>query len=143
MMSTKCLIEKGRWMLPQQCVIGKVNYKFAVIGYSYDPSDRPMGDNAIGRLSFEMKQSNDDAQMMFGNRDGTRTSTALSLSKCVKKLFDEPNAQQIQGTWPSQRCSDSDQMASYGVISAQRSLSEGQLNGNISYSYRTHYYLNR
>lgn len=165
MMSSKCLIEKGRWMLPQECMIGKVNYKFAVIGYSYDPSDgRHIGcsasdrsmygstiANEIGRQSIEvdksdtieMKQSN-DAQMMFGmGGDDTRKCAALNLSKCVKKLFDEPNAQHSQGTWPSQRCSELNRMDGYDVSSSQRSQLKGELNGNVSYSYRTHYFLNR
>lgn len=146
MMSSKCLIEKGRWMLPQQCMIGKNNYKFAVIGYSYDPSDgcssgrsasdQPMRGNEFGRQpievdksdAIEMKQRN-DVQMMFAKED--------EILRCVEKLFDEPNAQR----WPSQRCLASNQMESYGVNPSRAHL-KSELNGNVSYSYRTHYFLN-
>lgn len=142
MMSSKCMIAKGCWMLPQQCMIGTVNYKFAVIGNSYDLSDGYCDGSADQPFEMDengtirMKQSNDTA-MMFGNNNTTpRKFPALSTWKCVKKLFDEPNAQYDQGTWPGQRCSNGD-----GVNSSKRSDSTGHLNdSNVSYSYRTHFF---
>lgn len=155
MMSSKCLIGKGRWMLPQQCMFGKVTYKFAVIGYSHDPSegcstgssasDQSMRHNATAngfdrqsiqvdkRDTIKMERSN-GAQMTIGKED--------EILRCVKKLFNEPNAQRIQA-WPSQQCLQSNHMEGYGVDSLQRSQLKAELNGNVSYSYRTHCYLNR
>lgn len=180
MLTSKCMIEKGRWMIPQQCMIGKANYKFAVIGYSYDLSDggcientrsdqsmcyNPIA-NGIDRHSIEviktdtieMNQSN-DTQMVLENNHKQQCS-ARNLSKCVKKLFGEPNAQHdIRDNCPNQRYSESNQMENWfnefwsddskftspenvGMIATQRSLSMDHLNGNVSYSYRTHFFLN-
>lgn len=134
MMSSKCLIEKGG----NRLMLGKVNYKFAVVGYSCNRSDgriesvefhqrmcgNPNGHGIDRRQLIEMEKSDtiemieisDDAEMV--QRNDTQKCVALNSSTCVKTLFDEPNAK-------------------------SRSYLNDHLNGNISYSYRTHFYLNR
>lgn len=143
-------------MGPQKCLFEKVNYKFAVVGYSCDRSNatsvefyqRMCDKHEIDRQWIDVDKTDtiemipiNDAEM-DENYD-TQKCSALNSSKCVEKLFDEPNAQHTQGTHSNQCCFEFDQANDDGLIASPRSYLKDHLNGNISYSYRTHYYLNR
>lgn len=136
-------------MLPQQCMIGKANYQFAVIGYTYDLSDggcvgRTASDQQIDRQSIAMDKSDamemsqgSDTHMMLENDDTQKCGAIKSSPKCVKQLFGGPNVQQHDQmeNWFSEFWSGD-------MTSTQRPHLKDHLNGYVSYSYRTHFFLN-
>ena len=134
MMTSKCLIEKGddRLMDAPNGFFGQVNDDLTVIDYSCDKSDG-CAENAayhqqIAQEWIELDKA-DTVEMHHSNNDETQKCSTFNSSKCVKKLFDEPMAQH--------------QIENCGAIASTRSFLNDNLNGNISYSYRTHFYLNR
>lgn len=104
MMASKCLIEKGRWMLPQQCMIGKVNYKFAVIGYSYDPTDGSyiggsasdqsmLGNtmaNGIGWQSIEVNKIDTIEMKHRNDADIVRSGKEITITKFMNRILGLP-----------------------------------------------------
>lgn len=82
---------------------------------------------------------NDDVNML--DIGDARESSAMNSAKCVKRLFAEQSASNNYEPDFDEIHLDSDQ--NDDMNASTRSLLKDQLNGNISYSYRTHFYLHQ
>lgn len=136
MMSAICLIEKGNEELmdPQNHLFGETNDNFSMTS-SYD--DGFVGSNDVNKLNTIETNPFGDGKMIESH--DTQEGSGLNSSKCVEKLIDERNAQNIQDSW----CSELDRQENFGMISSKRASLKDHLNVNASYSYRTHFFLNR
>lgn len=145
MMASICLIEKADDQMSgmEICVLENNNDRFGVAAGNCDRIA-----HKIDGKWFDVDKSG--VKIEINRNNDAHEQSAMNSSTCVNGLCgdfhntcDSHNGNVSNDITPNSIPCSKFYGQTYGMISSTRSFLKDHLNANISYSYRTHFYLNR